>query len=87
LDPVFKEMHNVFEAQIVQESLDAVTVNIVRAEGYTENDSRDLEDALCKRLGSKVKINLIFVDQIPRTKAGKFRFVVSKVESMLERVR
>ena len=86
LDPVFKEVHNVLEAQIVQESLDTVTVNVVRAESYTDRDSSDLQKALHERLGSRMKVRLVFVDQIPRTRAGKFRFAVSKVKSGLERI-
>lgn len=84
LDPVFKEVRNVLEAQIVQESPENVIVNVVRSENYTDTDSCDLKDALRRRLGLKVKIRLVFIDQIPRTKAGKFRFAVSRVKSGFE---
>lgn len=87
LDPVFKEVHNVLEAQIVQETMDTITVNLVPAEGYTESDSRNLEIALRKRIGHQVKIRVMFVDQIPRTRVGKFKFVMSRVESGLGKVR
>lgn len=81
LDPVFKEVQNVLEAQILQDSLDTVRVKVVCAEGYNEVDSLNLKDALRKRLGYQMQIELEFVNLIPRTEAGKFRFVISNVET------
>ena len=75
----FKPLDAVQESQIVQEDVDCLRVKIVRREGYTDNDSDKLVAALRERVGPSIRIDLEFVDHIPRTKAGKFRWVISKV--------
>lgn len=80
LDSVFKNVTNVVEAQIVQEDEAHLIVNVVRSAGYTGRDSQAIRSALQERLGSKMDFRLDFVPSIPRTKAGKFRFVISHLE-------
>ena len=75
----FKPLDAVQESQIVQEDIDCLCVKIVRREGYTDNDSDKLVAALRERVGPSMRIELEFVDHIPRTKAGKLRWVISKV--------
>lgn len=75
----FKPLHFVCESQIIQESIDLLRISIVRREGYSEKDSVQLLSSLRERVGPSMKIELNFVDSIPRTKAGKYRWVISKV--------
>lgn len=75
----FKGMNNLLEAQIIQESIDYLRIRLVRKPGYTEADSQYLLDEFKKRIGTKTRIEIEFLDSIPRTKSGKFRFVISKV--------
>lgn len=75
----FKPMHNIEESQIIQEDLSNITIKIVKKETYSDEDSLQLKMALKERLGNDVNINLEFVEFIPRTKNGKFRWVISKV--------
>mgnify|MGYP000340819043 CR=1 FL=1 len=75
----FKPMHNIEESQIIQEDLSNITVKIVKKKTYSDEDSLQLKMALKERLGDDVNINLEFVEFIPRTKNGKFRWVISKV--------
>ena len=75
----FKPMHNIAESQIIQEAVDQLIVKIVKRNGYSVNDEIALLKAFGERLGSKMKINVEYVDSIPRTKNGKFRWVVSKI--------
>lgn len=80
-DPVFKDMRNIVEAQITQESLYELRVKVVKDRGYSETDTAALLWHFGERCGTEMHIKLEFVDQIPRTKAGKFRAVISNVPS------
>ncbi len=75
----FKPMDNIAASQIVQESPDRIVVRIVRRPGYTDDDSKKLLGGLQARVGGDIAIDLEFVDEIPRGKSGKFRWVVSNV--------
>ncbi|MGR3303154.1 MAG: phenylacetate--CoA ligase family protein [Candidatus Scalindua sp.] len=80
LDPVFKNIGNIAEAQIVQENIDSITVNIVKESKYSEKDAKKITDELQKRVGTKIKISLSYIKKIPRTSSGKFKFVISRIK-------
>lgn len=75
----FKPLDSVIESQIIQHSIDQIIIKIVCRKDYSESDSIRLVNALRERVGPSMSIKLDFVDSIPRTKAGKYRWVVSKV--------
>lgn len=75
----FKTMHNIEESQIIQEDVRNIIIKIVKKNTYSDEDSIQLIKALKERLGQEVIIKLDFVGSIPRTKNGKFRWVISKV--------
>jgi phenylacetate-CoA ligase len=75
----FKPMHNIAESQLIQEDRNNLTIKIVKREGYTDSDTVHLTDELKVRLGNEIGIKIEFVDSIPRTKSGKFRWIISKV--------
>lgn len=79
LDHVFKNMLNVIEAQIIQDTVHVVRVRMVKRPEFSEVDTRLLERELRLRLGSVIRLEYEFVDRIPRLPNGKFRFVISKV--------
>ena len=83
LDPVFKGLSTIKNAQIVQEKLEHVVVNIVPAEDYHNDDGQVVVKELKKRLGEKMHITINVVSDIPLTKAGKFRSVVSHLSGRL----
>lgn len=75
LDPVFKSILPVREAQIIQETLNTVRVRYVPDVGFTSDAARSLVERLRERLG-EVEVILESVSQVPRTANGKFRTVV-----------
>lgn len=77
LDPVFKGLGSVIEAQICQVALNRVIVRIVPGETFGEVDRKRITEELRKRLGVLVEISIETVLAIPRTSTGKFRGVVS----------
>jgi len=79
LDQIFPYVSNVKEAQLVQEKIDEVTLFLVTQPDYNKNDEKIILEDFRRKLGPKVKIHLQFLDEIPRTSQGKFRFTVSKI--------
>ena len=79
LDPVFKGLLAIREAQVIQEALDVVRVRYVPAEGFSEVDTRAIVKGVRDRMGS-VRVIVERVESIPRTANGKFRSVVCNLD-------
>ena len=79
LDHIFKDMVNIKECQIFQEHVERVTFRVVRGREYTGNDDRVLLHEARMRLGSRIEIDIDYVEAIERTSQGKLRFVISKI--------
>ena len=77
LDHVFKDLTRVREAQIRQAEPGRMTIAIVKADGYGEQDEQALRRELLKRVGDEVAFDIEYTEAIPRTSRGKLRFVVS----------
>jgi len=70
---------NVVESQIIQEDRSSIKLKIVKLPTYSHKDTQILIDAYKRVLGKDMIIDVQFVKDIPRTKTGKFRWVISKV--------
>lgn len=82
LDHIFKDLINIQEAQILQISTDNLEFKIVPSKNYNKiADEKKLIEEARKRLGNEIKINIKYVDSIPRTSSGKLRFVISKLKN------
>jgi phenylacetate-CoA ligase len=79
LDHVFKEQRDVAEAQVLQETPAALRVRVVRRPGYDEASERALLKEFRMRLGDEIRIDLDYVETIPREPNGKLRAVRSAV--------
>lgn len=79
LDTVFKADMRIREAQVIQEAPDEVRVHVVPADGFGPSDAESVRRRLQDRLGPGIRISVHEVDGIPRTSAGKFRAVISRV--------
>jgi phenylacetate-CoA ligase len=79
LDHIFKGELDVAEAQVLQETQDALDVLVVRRDSYDEKSERHLLEEFRSRVGSAIEVRLRYVDSIPREPNGKFRAVKSKV--------
>lgn len=75
----FKPLDNVYESQIIQESIETLYIKIVPREGYNDADSNNLITAIKERVGPSMHIHVELVDEILREKSGKLRWVISKV--------
>jgi phenylacetate-CoA ligase len=79
LDHIFKAQLDVSEAQIVQETPQAVRVLLVPRASYTGASERQLLKEMRARLGNEIEIEVRLVEEIRREPNGKFRAVKSSV--------
>ena len=61
--------------QIVQEAKDSLKISIVKGEVFVPSDVNTAVADLKKQCGEGVKVHYEFVNEIPRTKAGKRHFI------------
>ena len=80
LDPVLKGVRNIVESQLEQESLDVLRIRFVPAPHFTAEDLQMLEANLRARVGRSIHLEFECTPHIPRTAAGKFRFVISRLD-------
>jgi phenylacetate-CoA ligase len=82
LDTVYKGVRNLIEAQIVQLDMHKILVRYVPAHSFSSQDLETLEHNLRARIGAAVGIEFQAVERIPRSKAGKFRPVISELQEL-----
>lgn len=75
-----RDVPGVRNFKIVQEDLHHTRVLLVADSGFSDRKSREIESGLSSRLGSGVRITIERVDEIPRTRGGKYRYVESRVD-------
>jgi len=78
---IFIHQPHIIEGQIIQEALDQIRVRIVPTAGFEEADKIDIANRVHQRLGNQVNVIVELVPSIERTKAGKFKAVISKVRN------
>ena len=76
----FKPMHSVKASQIIQEDYDNIIIKIVPDDSYRDSDSKHLIKEFKTRMGEDIKITIQMVDELERTRSGKFKWVISKVD-------
>jgi len=65
--------------QFIQEREGELLVNVVKKEGFSEDDAGDLDRYLHELIDERLRVNLHFVDSIPFTPMGKFPLIISKL--------
>ncbi|KOR86518.1 hypothetical protein AM233_22705 [Bacillus sp. FJAT-22058] len=76
----FKAIVNVSKSQVVQHDYDKFEVLLVPEVGFSKNEKLKLLEGLKERFGNSSSITINLVDDIPRTKNGKFRWIISHVD-------
>ncbi len=75
----FKMVNGIAKSQIIQDKLNHITLKLVTDKRFNSREESSLLENLRYRLGDKIDIKIEHVNDIPRTKSGKFRWVISKV--------
>ncbi|MBL8132709.1 MAG: phenylacetate--CoA ligase family protein [Anaerolineae bacterium] len=76
---VFVNQPHVYEGQIVQEALNRIRVRVVPKPGFGDADRADIVQRIQQRLTDQMQVEIDLVESIERTKAGKFKAVVSQL--------
>jgi phenylacetate-CoA ligase len=74
---IFIDQPHIREGQIIQEALDRIRVKVVPVDGFNESDVNIIKRRIYQRLGNNVNVIVEPISDIPRTKAGKFKAVIS----------
>ena len=76
----FKMVEGVEQFQIVQRRPGEILIRIVRTPRYSaEAEEPKIERIFRQHLGSDAAIEISYVEAIPRTPAGKARFIINEV--------
>lgn len=79
-DYLFKETRTIKECQVVQKQLGEVVLRIVRREGYNQElMEKHLKEIVKDMISPTIDVKFDYVDEIERTKGGKFKAVVSEL--------
>ncbi len=76
---ILREIEGVKQFRITQKSLGLIEVEVVKGEGYSTDQEPRIRDGFCKRLRANVQVQIRYVEQIPSSNSGKFRYVISEV--------
>ncbi len=84
---ILRESPLVHEFRIIQDAIDHLTIEVVPTGPFTQADARALQAQFGDRFGSDVRVDVVCLDRIARTAAGKFRYVESRIApAVLERL-
>jgi len=70
---------DITQYQLVQKKHDLLLVRLIRGKSYVDGDTKRLRKILENAIGKGVEIRFAFVDSIPTTRSGKWKFIVSHV--------
>lgn len=76
---IFKETSSIKECQIVQKELGSIIVRIVKRDNYSLSTEARIRERIKEWISPSILVNFEYVTEIPRTKAGKFKAVVSEL--------
>ena len=79
LDHIFKDIINIREAQFVQINNKLVVLNIVPGSNFSNHDEDKLNHEIRQRIGNEIEIRIDYINKIKRSRSGKVRLVVSKI--------
>lgn len=76
---LFQNFQYIKQYQVIQDATDHLLIKVVTRESYTDKDTAHFLGTLKDHLSERAEIEVQFVDEIPTTKAGKWRFIISKI--------
>jgi len=76
---IYDHLTGIYELQFVQEDRDLIVMNLVKSPTYAASDSQYLLGEMKRIMGNDMRFEIKFADHIPRTAAGKYRWMISKI--------
>ena len=80
LDYIFKDTSDIKECQVAQKRLGEIVLRIVKRDTYSTSTEKKLLVNISQWVSPTIQVRFEYVDEIPRTKAGKFKAVVSELK-------
>ncbi|MBE6215069.1 MAG: phenylacetate--CoA ligase family protein [Bacteroidales bacterium] len=80
LDYIFKGTYTIKECQIVQKKDGRLLLRIVRRQDYNTRVEEDIRLIIKSMISPTIGVDFEYVDEIERTKSGKFKAVVSELQ-------
>ena len=80
---IFKGVDGVRNGQIIQEEVSKVIIKIASDEIYNKISENKILNNLRERLGEKIEIEFQYVNEIPKEKNGKYKFIISRLDKEL----
>lgn len=77
---LFYFRENIKTFQVIQDTIDHITINIVKKGNVSENVLLDIENKIKLVMGEDCQVTFNFVKSIPKTKTGKYLYTISKVK-------
>lgn len=78
---VLRDLPGVDSFKIIQHSIDNTQVQVVKNQVYEQQSELRIQTEFKQRLGQDVTINVDYVSEIVKEKSGKFRYVISHVQT------
>ena len=75
----FEALSRIKEIQLFQEKEGELIINITKGPQYSERDEQEICYGIQKRVGNGLHVTFNYVDHIPRTQSGKYRFLIQKL--------
>ncbi len=66
--------------QLYQDKIGEVIVKIVPAGAYSDLDSSEIKTKMETAVGERLRVQVVLVDEIPKTQLGKYRFLEQKLD-------
>lgn len=80
IDPAFKGVSGILQSQVVQDSLQSITVKVVLNKSSAEAfDELKLINNIKQRTSQAINVNISYQDFIAREKNGKYKSVISNI--------
>ena len=79
LQLIAKSSPNMREYQLYQDHEGEIILQIVKKDGFSDEDVRQIKENVQRRLGDEFSLSLKYLDGIPRTSRGKYQFLVQKL--------
>ena len=80
---IFKDC-DVKQYQLVQTDHNELSVNIIKGNNYSQNDENHFISILKHHAGKEISISVNYCENIPKTKAGKHRFIIKEYQAVNE---
>ena len=78
--PMKYSNNEIIECQYIQESMDELVINVVPDINFSDKTLKTFQEELETLIGNTLNIKFNVVENIPRAKNGKYKFIISKVK-------